>query len=109
MLVARLKRSDALKSSVLVDDQIDMCDWRCRSKLWDAGNKARKPKPNRTIVERIRQQSSRTTDALAKTSIGGVTKRVRCCGAGVFGVARRKKQTHAIPMHRSETFPVTVQ
>jgi hypothetical protein len=28
MLVARLKGSDALKLSVLVDDQIDMCDWR---------------------------------------------------------------------------------
>jgi hypothetical protein len=42
MLVARLKRSDAFKASVLVDDQIDMCDWRCRSKLWDAGDRARK-------------------------------------------------------------------
>jgi hypothetical protein len=47
---AELERSCALESSVLTEDQIDMRDWRCRSKLWVAGERTRKPKPRHTIV-----------------------------------------------------------
>jgi hypothetical protein len=65
---SRWQHLDAFKSKVLAEDRIDVCDWRCRGTLCEAGNRTLKPKPRQTIVKKVRDYSSRIEVALAKRS-----------------------------------------